>query len=293
MKILIVFMTHNTGSSESYETTWRCIPENEDDGRREMPLDGEKKIYVFNGNEFYNSKGNEWEYQDIVKEIAEIVTAIEDDNAVFTLLFHASTDQKSMLCDELKKNEQIKSKINYSEWLVKKYSSAMDPTWDDHISKFCDTPEDTNDKFDSLWCFLWRNARLREAHSLFLPLDIDMQALEILAKKKENGVKIKNPKEYLEEIYADNIDYVQKLKELQAKVNTIGEIEGIDKERLEKIVGIGNENVDQFFEKLGGKKNDPDEFLGHSWGIDRVNSFHDWYCALSSCLRGAEGCEGK
>jgi predicted nuclease with TOPRIM domain len=120
-----------------------------------------------------------------------------------------------------------------------------------------------------------------------------MQALEILAKKKENRKKVKDPKEYLEEMYADNIDYIQKLKELQAKVNTIGEIEEINKERLKKLAGISNEKVSQFFKKLGGKKNDSDEFLDHFWGIDGVNSFHDWYCVLSSCLRGVEAYKGK
>jgi len=120
-----------------------------------------------------------------------------------------------------------------------------------------------------------------------------MQALGILDEKKKKGEKVKNPKEYLEEMYADNINYLQKFNELQAKVKKLSEIEGIDKETLAKLAVIRNENVYQFFKKLEGKKNDPDEFLDHSWGIDGVNSFHDWYCALSSCLRGAEGCEGK
>jgi len=138
------------------------------------------------------------------------------------------------------------------------------------------------DSFDQFWAFIApkpgkvANLLRYEILSPLVALDIDMQALEILAKKKENGVMVKVPKEYLEEMYADNIDYVQKLKELQAKVNTISEIEDINKERLKKLAGISNENVDQFFEKLGGKKND-----------------HDWYCALDSCLRGAEACEGK
>ena len=155
------------------------------------------------------------------------------------------------------------------------------------------------DSFDKFWAFIApkpadvANLLRFEILCPLVALDIDMQALEILAKKKENGEKVKEPKEYLEEMYADNIDYVQKLKELQAKVNTIGEIEEINKEGLEKLAGISNENVDQFFEKLGGKENDPDEFLDHSWGIDGVNSFHDWYCALSSCLRGVEAYKGK
>lgn len=153
--------------------------------------------------------------------------------------------------------------------------------------------------FDNFWNFIKSQtddvANLLRFEILcpLVALDIDMQALEILAKKKENGVKIKVPKKYLEEMYADNIDYVKKLKELQEKVNTIGEIEGINKERLKKLVGISNQKVSQFFKKLNDNKDDPVKFFDHSWGIDGVNSFHDWYCALSSCLRGAEACEGK
>jgi len=120
---------------------------------------------------------------------------------------------------------------------------------------------------------------------LFLPLDIDIQALELLDNEKKKREKVKDPQEYLKEMYVDNINYLQKFNELQAKVKKLSEIEGIDKERLKKLAGIGNENVSRFFEKLRDKKDDTDEFLGHSWGIDGVSSFHDWYCALDLCLR--------
>ena len=200
--------------------------------------------------------------------------------------------------------ETIKVSLGLDNVVVEPFTSGSqgEPLWGKitEIKKICQKGTITigqekrfNDLFDKIWFQYDKEDKLKKVHSLFLPLDIDMQALEILAKKKENGKKVKDPKEYLKEMYADNIDYVQKLNKLRAKVNTIGEIEGIDKERFEKLAGISNENVDQFFEKLGGKKNDPDEFLGHFWGINGVNSFHDWYCALSTCLREAEGCEGK
>jgi len=145
--------------------------------------------------------------------------------------------------------------------------------------------------FDSIWNYLEKkshNSSISQILHLFLPLDIDMQALEILAKKKENGEKVKEPNEYLKEMYADNINYLQKFNELQAKVKELSEIEGIDKERLEKLAGISNQKVSQFFKELDNKKNDPYKFLGHSWGIDGVKSFPNWHRALATCLRGKE-----
>lgn len=145
--------------------------------------------------------------------------------------------------------------------------------------------------FDNIWNYLEKKSHdssISQILHLFLPLDIDMQALEILTNKKENGEKVKEPNEYLKEMYADNINYLQKFNELQAKVKELSEIEGIDKERLEKLAGISNQKVSQFFKELDDKKNDPDKFLGHSWGIDGVKSFPNWYRALATCLRGKE-----
>jgi hypothetical protein len=234
---------------------------------------------------------DEWE-----NKCCETIKKYADKNNSLILFFH-TTNTPNDIKDGMERKIE-----NYNVVTIETFTSQEEELWGKikDIKEICQGGTIATGKeelfvelFDEIWRIPDMETKIKKAHALFLPLDIDMQTLEILAKKKENGKKVKEPKEYLEEMYADNIDYVQKLKELQAKVNTTGEIEGTDKERLKKLAGSSNKNVDQFFEKLGGKKNDPDEFLGHSWGIDGVKSFHDWYCALDSCLRGAEGCEGK
>lgn len=168
------------------------------------------------------------------------------------------------------------------------------------IAQFCEIWRTASDDEGRLLNQLMKYSKRTEIESLvieipylFLSLDIDIQALEVLDNRKKKREQVKNPQEYLKEMYADNIDYLQKFEHLRAKVNELGEIEGINKERLKELAGYNNKGVSQFFEKLKDKKDDPDEFLGHTWGIEGVESLHGWYCALASCLRGAEGCEGK
>ncbi len=113
---------------------------------------------------------------------------------------------------------------------------------------------------------------------LFLPHDIDMQALILAEEGKAN---------YLEQMYNDNIDYYQKVNKLQSKIRELDEIEWINKERLNDLVN----DASSFFEKLKGKEKNLREVLEHNWQSDKVNSFHDWYCALNSCLRGKDACK--
>lgn len=136
---------------------------------------------------------------------------------------------------------------------------------------------------------------------LFLPLDVDMQALEMIKENKRQ--------EYLEEMYADNISYLQKLHDLQYLVNgkdngaskeaksllqgqpPFAEKEGMNRDKLSQLSGITNSYVYQFFEILDRKESNPNKLLNFNWGIDKVNSLHDWYCALAECLRGEEACK--
>jgi len=157
---------------------------------------------------------------------------------------------------------------------------------------------------------------------LFLPLDIDMQAMKTT----------KNPKDYLNDMYADledlyNLDkykgrdkndhYRQKLYDLwdllelskenkrraspeAKKLTSIG-----IPDALLKLAGLSNGNPKEspIYKFLGvldtGKKDDMDvtaEDLCKPFNLEievngkkeEINSFHNWYCALASCLRGAE-----
>ncbi|MEK6689969.1 MAG: hypothetical protein AABY78_01540 [Nitrospirota bacterium] len=108
---------------------------------------------------------------------------------------------------------------------------------------------------------------------LFLPLDIDMQALELLEENKKG--------DYLNQMYNDNTDYYDKFGILQSKIKELSEIEGIDKNRLSGIIN----DAQVFFQNLIKRENDPKRLLKDSWKDKEINSFHDWYCALAECLR--------
>lgn len=115
---------------------------------------------------------------------------------------------------------------------------------------------------------------------LFLPLDIDMQALELLKDEER--------KKYLDEMYKDNIDYANKFEVLQSKIKELAEVKEIDSDRLNSLV----KEAEPFFQNLNRKETNPEKLLNDSWEGKDIKSFHDWYCALAECLRGQKACKG-
>lgn len=166
---------------------------------------------------------------------------------------------------------------------------------------------------------------------LFLPIDIDMQALEMIQNDlgKVNkylwGDKDRDIEGMFEGREGDE-HYRQKLYDLWHLLGKKDHLRHIDKNAsskveiftpidnsspfLQKLAGLDDDDpkespVYNFLESLDtGKKDDRDvtaEDLCKPFNLEievngkkeEINSFHNWYCALASCLRGAEGCEGK
>ncbi len=119
---------------------------------------------------------------------------------------------------------------------------------------------------------------VQEILFIFLPLDVDMQVLEILTERGEEGKDVKDPRKYLEEMYKGNIKYTKKLGELQKKIQEVGVDISEGNEKFNEISGITNNQVHGFFKKLDNKVTESKELLNHSWKIKGVNTFHDWYC---------------
>lgn len=109
---------------------------------------------------------------------------------------------------------------------------------------------------------------------LFLPLDIDMQALDLLKDEKR--------KKYLDEMYKDKVNYADKFEVLQSKIKELAEVKEIDGDRLNLLV----KDAETFFQNLIQEKINPEKLLTDSWEGKKNKSFHDWYCALAECLRG-------
>ena len=116
---------------------------------------------------------------------------------------------------------------------------------------------------------------------MFLSLDLDMQTLEVL---RQNGGDMEK---FLREMYSDDIDYFQKVNNLQSDIRKLDEIEEIDKEKIKIIYNL-MDDVINFLQQLARKEKN---LLGHIWVTDEVNSFHNWYCALVKALRGGEADE--
>ena len=167
---------------------------------------------------------------------------------------------------------------------------------------------------------------------LFLPIDIDMQALEII---KDDAGKVEKylwgdkytdiegmfegregDEHYRQKLYdlwhlLGKQDYLRQIgKDPSSKVEHLAPIDN-PSPSLQKLAGLSNGNpkespIYQFLKALDERKKDgndlkeevdylltPFKSIELKIGDDEINSFQDWYCALDSCLREAEGCEGK
>lgn len=133
---------------------------------------------------------------------------------------------------------------------------------------------------------------------LFLPLDIDMQALA--------DDRVTDKKKYLQEMFADATEvdfYKNKLSNCHSEASKFIEQmpDENNKTKLKTLLGIDNKETSCIYNFLNllditkGKtleKKDIDAVLKYfeqccnDGYYKDINSFHDWYCALAECLRG-------
>lgn len=148
---------------------------------------------------------------------------------------------------------------------------------------------------------------------LFLPLDIDMQALEILSNKKDNGETIDYLTNADDGMLRDKtVNYKEKLEKARKEIAEVPEFK--DNPVLKKLLGMDTEKskiseflflLDEKKQKVinGGTIEDSDiiDIIAHfskdgGWKVEGakpeiITSFHNWYCALAECLRGEEACK--
>lgn len=147
---------------------------------------------------------------------------------------------------------------------------------------------------------LKKNRAIRNILALFLPIDIDMQALKVINEDKRNEYLTNESNGMLRD---ENVIYEKLLKK------TLDILDGIhinNKNTVEKLLGIGNRSkIKEFFILLDTRKqtvknfgsltgNEIDGIINHfstdgGWEVEGakpeiIKSFHDWYCALAECL---------
>ncbi|MFQ5455624.1 MAG: hypothetical protein ACE5EA_05380 [Nitrospirota bacterium] len=161
-----------------------------------------------------------------------------------------------------------------------------------------------------------------EIFCLFLPLDIDMQALaEILNDGKlENSKKEKKiidyltteeePKGMFKDNLENNVDYKKKLNVAQKKAKETEKVKNND--IIRRLLGLENKEdsrILKFMELLNSKKDEvkkngkipienAKDIINYfsqngGWKVKGANpevikSFHDWYRVLDSCLRAVD-----
>jgi hypothetical protein len=144
---------------------------------------------------------------------------------------------------------------------------------------------------------------------LFLPLDLDMQALIMLYEKEESiskalyeyfkAIQKDKDKPYINLIHS-TIEILNEYQEIDLP-DTFFTLIGIDKNSFEPNTGS---NIYKFLKALDDTLNNFDSFNDTTketiaceilnyfskkvWKVEgaELKSFHDWYCALASCLLG-------
>jgi len=187
-------------------------------------------------------------------------------------------------------------------------------------------------KFEQLWEYLEKKSHKNLTFLLLhlvLPLDIDMQAIQIL-KERRDKEHSKTPEEYFDELQNDGTNYLQKLSDLwwiiagfdktdygsefaelpspskeskdlvkDKSLSLVTSGTDLDMGLLKHLSGLTDEckpNKDsavyKFFESLGtGEINDLYNPFNIKINNKDIISFHDWYCALAECLRGEDACK--
>ncbi|MEW6419328.1 MAG: hypothetical protein AB1480_14650 [Nitrospirota bacterium] len=163
--------------------------------------------------------------------------------------------------------------------------------------------------FDDIWGYLEKkriNYLTANLLYIFLPLDIDMQALSIIHKEVEEKKReekdvigyLMNSKEP-EGMLRGQSGYRDKLKDA---LNRVKEVEALkNKEDILYHLEARKdflEILDEMKDKVKKESTDDkvketiNEYLNADFWKS-VTSFHDWYCALAECLRGEEACKGE
>lgn len=120
---------------------------------------------------------------------------------------------------------------------------------------------------------------------LFLPLDIDMQALEILFKEGKEA----EAASYFREMLTESKPYHKRIiNDAEELLNQISD----EKKKAE--VKTSLDKISGFLKNL--KELQSDQIS--DFNIDQnkelkegVENFHGWYCALDKCLRGEKACK--
>jgi len=218
--------------------------------------------------------------------------------------------------DYEKRSRLLTSNLQKMPNTVVNYTTAERNKVKEWIENFIKIIRDQlNEKFDKLFNELWNifstcsmESTINHLLHLFLPLDIDMQALEILSNKKENEKIINYLTNADDGMLRDKtVNYKEKLKKAQK------EIEGVPKFKdnpvLKKLLGMNTEKskISEFLGLLDKKKqkainggdiedSEINEIITHfskdgGWKVkgadpEVITSFHNWYCALAECLKG-------
>lgn len=242
---------------------------------------GEKLKRKRNGYEVSN-----FEPQAVLTHDVEIVLVHDSDFKEEYVLADGQTWQQ--LYSDIFKGKKI---VVYSGGEIKELQSSADliiiPWKIPYDENSCpDTFREYLKSLDENLLIGKQSAHLSVLH-LFLPLDIDMQALGLLLKEKREAEAVNyfremltGSKAYHERILNDAEELLKQMSEdkrekVQAKFNTI-------KPFLDTLCNLQQKEISEK-EFFNDKKNE---------GLkEDIKNFHDWYCALAECLRGEKVCK--
>ena len=118
----------------------------------------------------------------------------------------------------------------------------------------------------------------------FLALDVDMQALSMLAEKKNKEKQVKELKTYLQKMLTDNTNYSNKYTNLKNNLDNICRYQSIDRQSLLMLCNKVEHFLTILQVQASATKPSYEKLRTYDWGIKGISSFHDWYCKLSDCL---------
>lgn len=214
----------------------------------------------------------------ILKRCSEFILAIHD-------MAEGYENRKQKLHSELSKSPT--ATVNYTTASgdgVKKWIDSFIKE-----SKESQLQKKFNNLFNELWDIFFTSSKestINHLLHLFLPLDIDMQALKILLEEKNDSRKAVD---YFKKMLLESKDYHKKiLNDAEGLLNQISD----EKKKTE--VKASFDKIRDFLgtlaelqpNKIPDFNNDKNKELKND-----IAKFHNWYCALAECLRREKACK--
>ena len=280
MRVMVVFSSIN--KIEDIKETWK----KNKNGLKWKYAYNERRLILYNGHKIFDK-----DYERISNKCNKIINNTDGE---ILILVHASSKGIKDMFNKINLNSShISNKKVYTLYSHLYEKEGLIGSLADAIKG--NDGSEWKQAFDKLWSSCIKGESQEEINEilrLFLPLDIDMQAIKVLINEKKD---LEQAEAYLKDMLTESTNYHKSI------LNNYGERfnkllyqveDQKSKEKVQAVLGMGEEEelkIKDLLERISNlKSNDIEkEFFNNSQNNQlktEIISFHSWYEKLARTL---------